>query len=51
MVGIRTISTISPVVAQASLGYLIELMLALRSYKKGIVLVGGWVPYLLLRKY
>ena len=51
MVGIRTISTISPDVAQASLGYLIELMLALRSYKKGIVLVGGWVPYLLLRKY
>lgn len=51
MIGIRTISTISPDVAQASLGYLIELMLTLRSYKRGIVLVGGWVPYLLLKKY
>lgn len=51
MVGIRTISAISPDVAQVSLGYLIELMLVLRSYRKGIVLVGGWVPYLLLKKY
>lgn len=38
-------------IADVSLSHLLELMTALGSYRKGLVLVGGWVPYLLLREY
>jgi len=35
----------------ASLSALLELEMTLRSYRDSIVLVGGWVPYLLIGKY
>src|SRR2546430_10683279 len=37
--------------AEVSYSYLLELAIALQSYKDGLVLVGGWVPYLLLREH
>lgn len=37
--------------ADISLSHLLELTRRLRIYKEGIVLVGGWVPYLLLLKF
>lgn len=36
---------------EVSFSYLLELALALQAYKDGLVLVGGWVPYLLLREH
>lgn len=38
-------------IADVSLSHLLELMIALGSYREGLVLVGGWVPYLLLKEY
>lgn len=35
----------------ASLSQLLELSAALRDYRRGLILVGGWVPYLLLRDH
>lgn len=37
--------------ANISLSHLLELMLMLRSYKEGLVLVGGWAPYLILKQF
>ncbi len=37
--------------AAASFSALIEICRTLRSYRDSIVLVGGWVPYLLIEKY
>lgn len=39
-----------PAVA-ASLSQLLELTVALQSYRRGLVLIGGWVPYFLLRDH
>lgn len=33
------------------MSHLLELMMVLGSYRDGLVLVGGWVPYLLLKEY
>jgi len=38
-------------IADISLSHLLELMIALGEYREGLVLVGGWVPYLLLKQY
>ena len=38
-------------IADVSIAHLLELMIALGAYRDGLVLVGGWVPYLLLREY
>ena len=37
--------------ADVSLSHLLELMLMLRSYKEGLVIVGGWAPYLILKQF
>ncbi|HAZ29839.1 TPA: hypothetical protein DCY43_03820 [candidate division WWE3 bacterium] len=47
----RTKITFVSNIADVSLSYLLELMIALGSYREGLVLVGGWVPYLLLKEY
>lgn len=47
----RTKTTFVSNIADVSLSYLLELMIALGSYREGLVLVGGWVPYLLLKQY
>ena len=47
----RTKTTFVSNIADVSLSYLLELMIALGSYREGLVLVGGWVPYLLLKEY
>lgn len=44
----RTTQTYSSAVTAASKSALLELMTMLRSYRKALVLVGGWVPYYLL---
>lgn len=36
--------------ADISMSHLLELMLMLRSYKEGLVLVGGWAPYFILKQ-
>lgn len=47
----RTKTTFVSNIAETSLSYLLELMMALGSYREGLIVVGGWVPYLLLREY
>lgn len=47
----RTKATFVSNIADVSLSHLLELMIALGSYREGLVLVGGWVPYLLLKQY
>ncbi len=47
----RTKTTFVSNIADVSLSHLLELMIALGSYREGLVLVGGWVPYLLLKEY
>lgn len=47
----RTKTTFVSNIADVSLSHLLELMMALGSYREGLVLVGGWVPYLLLKEY
>lgn len=47
----RTKTTFVSNIADVSLSHLLELMIALGSYREGLVLVGGWVPYLLLKQY
>jgi len=47
----RTKTTFVSNIADVSLSYLLELMIALGAYREGLVLVGGWVPYLLLKQY
>lgn len=49
--GVRTKLTFETNIADISLSHLLELMLTLGSYKKGLVVVGGWVPYLLLKQF
>jgi hypothetical protein len=49
--GNRTKTTFTSNIADISLSHLLELMIALGSYREGLVLVGGWVPYLLLKQY
>ena len=49
--GDRTKITFTSNIADVSLSYLLELMISLRAYRDGLVLVGGWVPYLLLKAY
>ncbi len=41
----------SPGLTAASKSVLLEIMTALRAYQNALILVGGWVPYLLLEKY
>jgi hypothetical protein len=51
-VGVRTNITFNTTnIAELSLSHLLELMRTLRSYKEGLVIVGGWVPYLLLKEF
>jgi hypothetical protein len=51
-IGVRTNITFNETnIANISLAHLLELMRTLRSYKKGLVVVGGWVPYLLLKQF
>lgn len=47
----RTKTTFVSNIADVSLSHLLELMISLGSYREGLVLVGGWVPYLLLKQY
>ena len=47
----RTKTTFISNIADVSLSHLIELMIALGEYRGGLVLVGGWVPYLLLKQH
>jgi hypothetical protein len=47
----RTSATLKDNMAEVSKTHLLELMLALRSYRESLVLIGGWVPYFLLEKY
>ena len=47
----RTKTTFVSNISDVSLSHLLELMIALGSYRDGLVLVGGWVPYLLLNQY
>ncbi|MBU1885331.1 nucleotidyltransferase domain-containing protein [Patescibacteria group bacterium] len=47
----RTKTTFISNIADVSLSHLLELMIALSEYREGLVLIGGWVPYLLLKHY
>lgn len=47
----RTAQTYGPGVAAASKSVLLELITLLRAYERALVLVGGWVPYLLLERH
>jgi hypothetical protein len=47
----RTHTTFVSNIADVSFAHVLELMMALGSYREGLVLVGGWVPYLLLKAY
>jgi len=48
---IRTVEEYTPEVVEASKSTLIELMVILHSYSDSLVLIGGWVPYFLLKKF
>lgn len=47
----RTAQAYGPGVTSASRSVLVELMTLLRAYREALVLVGGWVPYLLLEQH
>lgn len=47
----RTTATFKDNIAELSKAHLLELMLTLKSYREALVLIGGWVPYFLLKKY
>ncbi len=47
----RTMKDYEGPAVKASLAQLLELSVALRDYRRGLILVGGWVPYLLLRDH
>jgi hypothetical protein len=47
----RLLTDYDPVLTRISLSALSELALALASYRDSLVLVGGWVPYLLVREH
>jgi len=47
----RIASSYSSPVVEASRSALLELSMSLRSYRDALVLVGGWVPYFLLRDH
>lgn len=47
----RTKKVFQANIADVSLSHLIELILALGSYKDGLVLVGGWAPFFLLQEF
>ena len=47
----RTAQAYGPGVTTASKAVLLELMTTLRAYREALVLVGGWVPYLLLQEH
>ncbi len=47
----RTAQTYNPGITAASKSVLLEVMTTLRAYQDALVLVGGWVPYLLLEKH
>ncbi len=49
--GVRTKLSFGGSIAEISLSHLLELMLMLKSYKEGLVIVGGWTPYFLLQKF
>lgn len=48
---IRTAATYAPANVQLAYSGLIEVAAALQSYRKAMVLIGGWAPYLLLRQH
>ncbi len=47
----RSAQSYGPGVTSASKAVLLELMTTLRAYQGALVLVGGWVPYLLLEQH
>lgn len=47
----RTAQTYNAGITAASKSVLLEVMTALRAYRDALILVGGWVPYLLLEKH
>jgi hypothetical protein len=47
----RTHATFVSNIADVSFAHVLELMMTLGPYRAGLVLVGGWVPYLLLKAY
>ncbi len=47
----RTTRAFQNDIAKVSFSHLLELAIALGSYRDGLVLVGGWVPFLLLREH
>ena len=48
---VRTIDDYIPEEVEASKSMLIELMVILHSYSDSLVLIGGWLPYFLLKKF
>lgn len=48
---VRTNLSFSDQIADISLSHLLELMQLLHSYNEGLVVVGGWAPYFLLKQY
>ncbi len=47
----RTAQTYNPGITAASKSVLLEVMTTLRAYRDALILIGGWVPYLLLEKH
>ena len=47
----RTSQSYGPGVTSASKAVLLEVLTTLRAYQEALVLVGGWVPYLLLQEH
>lgn len=47
----RTAQAFGPGVTAASRSVLLELMVVLRAYREALVLVGGWVPFVLLERH
>jgi len=48
---VRTSLSFTEGIADTSLFHLLELARMLRSYREGMVIVGGWVPYFLLKQF
>ena len=47
----RTNKAFQSDIAEVSFSHLLELAIALGAYRDGLILVGGWVPYLLLEEH
>jgi hypothetical protein len=48
---VRTQLSFNDDIAETSLSHVLEIMMTLHTYKEGLVIVGGWAPYFLLKEF